>query len=180
RAESAPISIIDLQSRSGACDGPSHHGAAMFRRDTYVAAGGYRAEFHYSQDWDLWFRIGERGTFRTVPEVLYVARVTPASISTTARAEQELLARIARDALLARASGESDATHVTRAAAIVPQRRARSGRAEADGLYFIGEALRRRGDVRARRYLRRAIAARPIHLRAWIRWGQSLAWRRRP
>ena len=49
-----------------------HHGSAMFRRDAYVRAGGYRAEFRVAQDLDLWIRIArDGGTFAVVDDVLY-------------------------------------------------------------------------------------------------------------
>jgi hypothetical protein len=41
-------------------------------------------------------------------------------------------------------------------------------------MYFIGEALRRNRDPRARRYLRSAIATWPLAPRAWVRMIQSL------
>jgi glycosyltransferase involved in cell wall biosynthesis len=154
------IGIVDLGSKSGVIDGPTHHGSAMFRASTYREVGGYRAAFYYSQDWDLWFRLAERGTFRIVPEVLYRARLTPGSISSAARERQHALGALAVEALAARQQGRDDAEIVARAAAI--------------RLYFIGEALRRNGDARARRYLRDAVRAQPWLARAWWRWLQSL------
>jgi cellulose synthase/poly-beta-1,6-N-acetylglucosamine synthase-like glycosyltransferase len=47
------------------------HGEVMFRRDAYDRAGGYRSEFRFSQDYDLWLRLIRQGKFATVPEVLY-------------------------------------------------------------------------------------------------------------
>ena len=154
---------------SRAYEGPSHHGSVLFRRDAYERAGGYRAEWYYGQDWDLWYRLGKKGSFRSIDETLYTARVTPESISGTAREEQLELGRLSRAAFLARERGESDAEFVAAAARIgkaPPPARDR-------GLYFIGEALRRNGDARAREYLRDAIRANPLYLRAWIRYAQS-------
>lgn len=50
---------------------PGTHGAAFMRRDAYVASGGYRSEFKYAQDADLWIRIADRGKMVNVQEVLY-------------------------------------------------------------------------------------------------------------
>ncbi|UEM05094.1 glycosyltransferase [Skermanella rosea] len=47
------------------------HGEVMFRRDAYERAGGYRSEFTFSQDYDLWLRLIGQGRFAVVPEVLY-------------------------------------------------------------------------------------------------------------
>lgn len=169
----APIATIDPTWPHGVIDGPTHHGSVMFRRDAYERAGGYRAEFRYGQDWDLWYRLGVLGLFQNVDEVLYVARVTADSISASARAAQQQLAALSFEALQARARGESDAAIVARAAQVrAPERRGRRDRA--GGHYFIAEALRRNGDLRARRYFAAALRAWPLHARAWIRLAQSL------
>lgn len=165
-----PVTMLDFTKEHAVVDGPSHHGAAMFRREAYERAGGYRAQFYFGQDWDLWYRLAELGQFARVAETLYTARVTPGSISASAKGEQELLATLSREALFARHRGESDQPLLARAAAIRPSSRRGSAGA---GLYFIGEALRRNGDPRARRYLRRAIAENPLLVRAWIRLAQS-------
>lgn len=166
-------SILDPQAAHGVVDGPTHHGSAMFRRDAYVRAGGYRRAFYYGQDWDLWYRLGEVGDFMIVQQTLYVARVTPASISSSSRVDQQRIAALAKEAFLARRRGESDQSIVARAATIRPSghsdRCARSG-----SLYFIGEALRRNGDVRCRRYLLQAALACPLSAKAWVRLVQSV------
>src|ERR1051325_3509842 len=84
----APIMTIDPAQPHGVIDGPTHHGSVMFRRDLYERAGGCRAAFRYGQDWDLWYRLGTLGLFQNLDEVLYTARVTPDSISASARAAQ--------------------------------------------------------------------------------------------
>lgn len=47
------------------------HGEVMYRRNAYERAGGYRPEFTFVQDLDLWIRMRKLGNFATVPEVLY-------------------------------------------------------------------------------------------------------------
>lgn len=169
-----PAHILDPSRPGGLTDGPTHHGSVMFRREAYQAVGGYRPEFYYGQDFDLWFRLAEIGRFQTSSEVLYTARITPDSISGTARQQQARLAKLSFAAMEARQRGESDDEFLA-AAALVRPVRARAGRRHrASGLYFIGEALRRNRDPRARRYLRRAVAAWPLSARAWIRLLQSL------
>lgn len=157
----------------GDVEGPTHHGAAMFRRSAYERAGGYRPEFYYGQDWDLWYRLLEAGEFRMIDEVLYTARLTPGSISALAKAPQEQLAAIVHESVRMRARGESDAALLERASRVRPARGKTSRRASARGLYFIGEALRRTGNAHAGRYFRQAIAASPFYWRAWVRWAQT-------
>jgi glycosyltransferase involved in cell wall biosynthesis len=45
------------------------HGEVMFRRSTYERVGGYRKEFKYCQDYDLWLRMIQVCRFYTVPEL---------------------------------------------------------------------------------------------------------------
>ena len=173
-ATEQPMAILDVSKPWGVIAGPTSHGSVMMRRDAYVRAGGYRAEFYFGQDWDLWYRLAEIGRFAIVRQVLYTMRVTPGSISTSAKAVQEKLARLSFAAMRARAAGDDESPILARAAAIRPPFRRRRT-VQADGLYFIGETLRRRGDPAAARYLRGAIIARPWMLRAWIRWMQARA-----
>ncbi|HEV2719774.1 MAG TPA: glycosyltransferase family 2 protein [Thermoanaerobaculia bacterium] len=167
-----PIEILDARERWGVVDGPSSHPSVMFRREAYERAGGYRAEFYVGQDWDLWYRLGAAGKFQMIEEVLYAARVGPNDLSVGAREAQARIARLSRAALEARLRGESDAAILAEAAGIRP-RRGTSRYRRAAGAYFIGEALRRNGDARARRYFRDAIAASPFYWRAWLRYAQS-------
>lgn len=167
-----PQDVLDATKEWGMADGPSHHGSVMFRAGAYRDAGGYRAEFRYGQDWDLWYRLAALGKFRMLAEPLYAARIEPSSISSAARRAQQALAALSLAAAKARAEGRSDAG-ILRQAATIP----RSGSplcAEARGLYFIGEALRRRGDARARGYFLRAIRSCPAHVKAWLRCAQTL------
>ncbi len=168
-----PAFVLDSGEHRPLLDGPTHHGSVMFRRDAYERAGGYRTAFYYGQDFDLWYRLAEIGKFQAVDDVLYTARITPDSISGSARHAQKQLGRLSREALDVRKRGQSEAQILARAAQIGPApARVRSQRAE--GLYFIGEALRRNRDPRAGHYLRAAIAASPFSLRTWFRYLQSL------
>jgi len=168
-----PALVIDLSDPGILTDGPTHHGSVMFRRDAYERAGGYRAAFYYGQDFDLWYRLAEIGKFHGIGEVLYTARISPDSISGSARSRQEELGRLSRAALDARQRGEPETGILVRAASVRRvSRKAVSSRG--NGLYFIGEALRRNGDRRARRYLRQSICAWPLSARAWVRYFQSL------
>ena len=47
------------------------HGEVMFRRDLYDKVGGYRPEFKYCQDYDLWLRMIKHSKFYTVKEKIY-------------------------------------------------------------------------------------------------------------
>jgi glycosyltransferase involved in cell wall biosynthesis len=46
---------------------PFTHSTVMFRRDIALAVGGY-GDFKNAEDWDLWLKMGERGTFYNFQE----------------------------------------------------------------------------------------------------------------
>jgi glycosyltransferase involved in cell wall biosynthesis len=168
-----PIDIIDLGAPYGIIDGPSHHGSVMFRKDRYVAAGGYRAQFYFGQDWDLWYRLGEAGKFQMAGELLYQACVTPQSLSSRYRKEQQEISKLSHRLLLRRRANEGEDDLLELARAIRPTAGKPAPAALlAQGFYFIGEQLRRNGDPRAASYLRDALKASPRMLRAWVRLGQ--------
>jgi glycosyltransferase involved in cell wall biosynthesis len=172
RAET-PTQIIALDERYAVIDGPSHHGSVMFRRDHYLACGGYRAQFYFAQDWDLWYRLGDCGKFQMLPQFLYQACVTPGSLSSRYRKEQRAIAELARGTLRRRRQGQSEDDLLELARGIRPSGGGRASAARlARGFYFIGEQLRRNGDRRAETYLRQALRLCPTMVSAWIRLGQ--------
>jgi glycosyltransferase involved in cell wall biosynthesis len=146
--------------------GLTHHGTAMFRRDTYLDAGEYRPQFRFAQDLDLWLRMAQRGRIAFVPEVLYEARFEPNAISGVHRDQQIESARIAL--ALRDAPPDQHAALLQRASEIVPVRSA-GAKTNADGFYFLATALKTAGDRRWRQYAWRAVRLNPLHLRAWGR-----------
>jgi glycosyltransferase involved in cell wall biosynthesis len=171
-----PSSIISRDEKKGTVDGPSHHGAVMFRRDVYRKVGGYREEFYFGQDWDLWYRLAERGKFQVVGQTLYKALVRPGSISGDYREAQERLAKLSRAALIRRMDGLRDEDILREAAKVRKRDDQRVSRQkDAAWLYFIGECLRRNGDVQALPYLWMAVKKNPVALKTWIRLAQLIA-----
>lgn len=138
--------------------GPACHGATMFRADAYRSAGGYRQEFRYVQDWDLWLRLSEMGGFAFVPKISYRYRVRENSISAVRRSQQDRLGLVAMRCAKARMAGVSDAPHLEEAAQIsaevVPVQSSRKSTS-----YFIARCLLGNGDVRGLRYLWKAIVS---------------------
>jgi glycosyltransferase involved in cell wall biosynthesis len=143
--------------------GIAGHGSAMFRRDAYLRAGGYREQFYFAQDLDLWARLAPLGHFAAVPEVLFTVLVEPRSLTTMNHDRQNKMKGIV---VALRDGGDANAL-LAEAASIQP-RKAKSRRAKAPGFYFIGRCLRKQRDPRARRYLLQAIAHDPFHFRAWV------------
>jgi glycosyltransferase involved in cell wall biosynthesis len=133
--------------------GLTHHGSAMFRRDAYLAAGGYRPQFYFAQDLDLWIRLAALGAIAFVDEELYEAHFHLGAISWTNRDEQIALTRLM---LTMRDQPERADELLARAAAIRPSHRKPSRVVRAKALYFIASCLRQAGDRRWRRYAWRA------------------------
>ena len=144
-----------------------HHGSAMFRRDAYEAAGGYRADFYFAQDLDLWIRIAPLGAIRVLPDVLYDARFDAAAISARNRDEQIATARIALALRDTRDANERERL-LNEVRTIRPQARSPRGkRADALALYFIASCLRGNGDLAWRGYVWQALRRDPLLIRAW-------------
>jgi glycosyltransferase involved in cell wall biosynthesis len=147
--------------------GLPHHGTAVFRADAYRRAGGYREQFYFAQDVDLWIRLAALGTICIDPEPLYEARTDLGAISSRHRPAQVASATISlqlRDATSDSARQEL----LARAAAIRPQPGARRRRSDdAKALYFIASCLRQQSNVKWRRYALRSLERNPLQLRAW-------------
>jgi glycosyltransferase involved in cell wall biosynthesis len=144
--------------------GLSHHGTAMFGRDDYLHAGGYREAFRFAQDLDLWIRIARHRRIAIVPEILYEASFDSGTISALRRDDQVALAKIA----IAVRDGGDAAELLERARAIGAASHKPTRRQEAQVLYFIASCLRRNADRRYRRYAREALRRDPLLLRAWL------------
>lgn len=173
-----PVSLIPKRPERGLAGDISSHPSVMFRRNAYKSVGGYREEFYFGQDWDLWYRLAEIGSFFVVPEVLYRVRIFPDCISMTRNQCQDAVAECSKGAFIARQRNEYEQPWIEKAASIHPGNLSvlnkKNINCREPGLYFIGEALRRNGDRRCRPYFRAAIRQDPLRARSYIRWIQSL------
>ncbi|MFZ9620913.1 MAG: glycosyltransferase family 2 protein [Prochlorococcaceae cyanobacterium] len=154
-----------------------HHGSVLMRRSAYLAAGGYRSSFYYAQDWDLWYRLALLGRFGHCPQTLYACRLFASGLSSRHWREQRRLAALALQLYQARCRGDDEGFWLGRARLIRPQPRAPLAlpalawpdQRSAEGAYFIGECLRRRGDGRCQGYLMQALVQAPWLLKGWLR-----------
>ncbi len=64
------------------------HPTVMFRRAAFVAAGGYREDMPFAQDYDLWLRMVARFEAANLGEVLLVRRVGPDQFGTARETRQ--------------------------------------------------------------------------------------------
>lgn len=71
------------------------HGSVCFRRSAVLTVGGYRSMFQRAQDYDLFWRLSERGIVSNLPQALYHYRARSSSISgSTWRDRQHSIALI--------------------------------------------------------------------------------------
>jgi glycosyltransferase involved in cell wall biosynthesis len=164
----AMASLLTLELRH--IRGPSHHGSTLFSRDSYERVGGYRAEFYFAQDLDLWIRLAEGGKHLAMPEVFYQASLDVSSISGLHRKKQIETARMILECARLRHKGLDEAPALRRAALIRPGSKRKQDRLQrAKTLYFIGSCLNRRGDPQARNYFKQALHAFPLHFKSAAR-----------
>lgn len=151
-----------------------HHGTMMFRKEAYVAAGGYRKEFYFAQDLDLWTRLSEFGQLRYVNSVLLQIGYSHNCISARYGAQQRFLRQLIVESGRRRRAGGSEAGVLAQAEAIRPGKAGGPEASSADADYFIGSCLLQRADPAARGYLWRVIKGRPFMWRAWLKLSLSL------
>jgi hypothetical protein len=76
------------------------HSSVMFRRQSWVAAGGYLQHQWPAEDYGLWLRISKISQIRAIPDVLVSVRSVEGGVSRCHTERQRALAaRIASDAL---------------------------------------------------------------------------------
>lgn len=104
--EGAPIAVgrwpekhADIDARLLRGEGGLPHPAAMMRRRALLQVGGYRLEYPYAQDKDLWLRLAEVGQLANLPEVLLHYREHLSKVGVIRhREQQECLSAAIRDA----------------------------------------------------------------------------------
>lgn len=150
--------------------GPSSHSSVMFLRSAYEAVGGYRGQFYFAQDLDLWVRLAEKGRYVVLPDILQQNCFSVNSITGRYRRNQLALTNIIVECASARRRGLSEERALRKAEGVIPKRRSSWRRLDrARVLYFIGSCLRRQGNEKSREYFYAAARAYPLHLKALYR-----------
>jgi glycosyltransferase involved in cell wall biosynthesis len=161
--------------------GPPAHGSVLFRRSLYEEVAGYRPEFYFAQDSDLWLRMAEQVQFASMPTVLYVHRREITSTSGANRAIQARFGELGQLCKTARLQGQSEIPYLEEAKQLRSQilahrelKQAPDHRALAGASYFLGSQLLTNGDRRAVGYLWQTVRLSPGHWRGWCRLAQSV------
>ena len=151
--------------------GPSHHGGTMFRRRIYKMAGGYRSQFQVAQDLDLWTRLREYGEHAALNEILFVAQLSPDSISSTKRALQIKTAVLILECARRRDRGGDETSLLEKAEMLeISCKRNNKRLKRADFFYFLGSCTACENKDRARVYFRESLKNNPFHMRALCRY----------
>jgi glycosyltransferase involved in cell wall biosynthesis len=149
---------------------PFVHGSVMMWRDAYLAAGGYRAAFAVSEDFDLYLRLAERTALANLPERLYAWRRHPGNTFARRRGEHLMYAALARALAWERAHGHGDSLAAWSAAGGAEAFLARHPLGPRLARCW-GEGLVREGRVRSgRRVLARAFGAASLMPGALAWW----------
>ena len=164
--------------------GPPAHGSVLFRKSVYHQVGGYRPQFYYAQDSDLWLRMAEVSKVSFLQEILYTHLRDISSTSGVNRPLQKRFGELGQCCKAARLQGQTEKPYLEEAEALANSAKLRtpsapSSRQKALGAatYFIASFLVDQGDRRALGYLHQTLIYNPFHVRAWIRLFQSLYFR---
>ncbi len=84
------------------------HSAGTFRREAMVAVGGYRSTFPHAEDYDLYLRLSDHGTFHNPDRLVLYYRVHASSLSMRNLQRQETSAVLAELSAFARKAGMKD------------------------------------------------------------------------
>lgn len=147
------------------------HGSTMFRRTDYLNVGGYRKEFYYAQDVDLWSRLVEIGDHIVIPDILYENCIYPDSISGSRRKEQIKLHSFIVRASQARRSGREESLWLAKASSFSEKCKKKTKKKvnKSSGAYFIGACLVANHPMLAKKYLRLSLESNPFNLRARLK-----------
>lgn len=156
--------------------GPAHHGCTMFPRHLYETVGGYRKEFYFAQDLDLWSRLAEKGRHLIIPKIYYQSLFTANSITGRFRNQQITTAKLIFACALNRRKAISEELFLRRAFEIrPPKRNTKASRyAQARAYYFVGSCLSKNGNPAAKKYFIRTLQCWPLHLKALFAFRRCL------
>lgn len=147
--------------------GPSHHGAVMFRKSAYDKVGGYRQQFRLAQDLDLWKRLVTVGTAISTPWIGYEAVFSPKSLSGRYASQQRELRKIILD--MATSTNPQDEKKLLRMASEVSLN-GQEEKSEWRGNYYIGSCLEKSFPKEAKEYFRKVVKEKPLHWKAWVKF----------
>ena len=149
---------------------PSHHGCVIFNKDAYLQVSGYRKEFYFAQDLDLWLRMTEIGKIEVIDAILYQAYLSSDSISGQHHRLQKKFHDIIVESARIRANKGAENVILNKALSIKPTTNSLILNADKSStLYFMASCLLSTQPQLAKKYLKSAIKKNPLNLKAWYK-----------
>lgn len=149
--------------------GPSSHPSVLLRRSAYEKCGGYRGQFYFAQDLDLWCRMIHTGPALADPWIGYEAVIETASLSGEYRDEQQRLRTIIYQ-LTKNLDPDEQNNLLREAASIRPQPGKRRETTHWRGNYFLASCLAGKDNELARIYMKKALAEHPAFIKGWLKY----------
>ncbi|MEO0369407.1 MAG: glycosyltransferase [Pseudomonadota bacterium] len=149
------------------------HASVTFRKNVYQSAGGYREEFYYAQDCDLWLRMGELCLIDNIDEVLTDGLFLINGISATKKTLQEQYKQLAIDSAMVRRSGQGEDNVLNSGLTSTTLKGATAVETlidNTDFYYFVAKCLYDNRNPRDSVYLAQVLRNKPWHLRGLLLW----------
>lgn len=158
-----------LRANDGKALSTPFHSSVMFRKSIYDQVGGYRPQFYFTQDADLWSRMIEQSKISVIEQRLTVGVFSVSGISGRYKSIQQQLVNLVAEANRCRQKGLSEQAVLDLAAKLKPRKGEQSRPASVyDGQYFIASVLLRNGSQHAKEHCWRAFKLNPLHPRSWF------------
>ena len=143
----------------------------MFRKKNYNEVGGYRSNFYFAQDRDLWIRLIEIGDHLIIPKVLYQAQFNANSLSGQHSQEQRQLKNLIDLIAIERRKGNNELELLKKASLIRKKQESKMQKNKrlAEGYYFLGSCLIVKNNSSAGYYLFKAISLNPFCFKAYMK-----------
>jgi hypothetical protein len=159
--------------------GPCHSSVIM-QKSTYHQAGGYRPQFYYSQDADLWLRIAQISKVCSTPQTLIQMHIDLYGISASKKVIQYQFADLAHAAKDLRMQGKSDQPILGQAQALIQKmlsdqnskiiKQKKQSRDLAAHLYYLGALSSKKHPRESFKYFSLALKNDPLNFKYWIKW----------
>ena len=151
------------------------HSSVMFRKSVYLNVGGYRPEFYFAQDCDLWSRMVRECELYVIEETLTQGVYSSSGISGRFTKIQARLKQVVAEANRARNNNYVDISEddlLMRAQTISNERHDPQQEIlqQTDADYFIASILTKNRSPAAKEYWIRFLKKRPWHLIALVRF----------
>ena len=151
------------------------HGSIMMRRSVYEAVGGYRREFRYSQDYDLFLRISEQYKVENLSDYLYKSRHNRNMVSLTHKEDQLYFSECARVLASQRANGDIDQLDKKSKLPIV-KRNENSNSKLNYHRHLISSFIRKGNVIKVRKHAIALLKTRPTDMHTWLVLILSFFW----